>query len=109
MSYEGRAEYLCKNGHRFILDCNDYEPYCKHCKDVPVWGNSIDDTNYDSYGHIPEKIWKSWIVTPARFEVCNLGHNHMVAPEQYRIPTDEETRKARHYYNAITHKVEPID
>lgn len=62
MSYEGRVEHICKNGHHWSHDCyeecNGYwgetengvdfieqDETCPICKAEIVWTNQIDDTN----------------------------------------------------------------
>ena len=38
-----------------------------------------------------------FVVSRATFETCNLGHVHENGVDIYRIPTPEETEKARCY------------
>lgn len=54
MSYEGREEYICNNGHYWMTGdsgsmFDDVVPTCPVCKTAAKYNCSIDDTNgYDS-------------------------------------------------------------
>lgn len=95
MSYEGREEHLCKNGHRWMIDCRyawiDEEPVkcpAVGCTESSVWCHAIDDTNCDAVGFIPEEEWKKMLIEPAKVEECDKCHHvKVVAEERYRIPT----------------------
>ena len=46
MSYEGRHEFLCANGHYLQTDAYAEEPPgCSYCGQPLAWFHSIDDTN----------------------------------------------------------------
>jgi hypothetical protein len=52
MSYEGRMQLLCKQGHYMEIDCYADEP--KRCDCGAEWAkkNSVDDTNGEAAGYI---------------------------------------------------------
>jgi hypothetical protein len=56
MSYEGRVQVLCENGHYSELDPYDSSPRSKICEICGAtgwsWQNSVDDTNCDSIGYV---------------------------------------------------------
>lgn len=91
MSYEGRFQILCKNGHYFIE--NDHNGYsnqtetCPECGEPIKWMNSVDDTNCEAYGYID---MEQFLAEPAVIETCNLGHKHITKRAKYRIPSDQE-------------------
>src|ERR1700744_2306542 len=98
MSYEGRVQFICENGHLDTVS----EPYggevqCPTCKGKVAWENSVDDTNCDAYGLIPDEEFAKVLVEPEVVEYCNLGHRHVTADAVYRIPKEDELR--RHYIN----------
>lgn len=94
MSYEGRYQFLCKNGHYFIEAdyCGDYDQMevCPECGELIRWKNSVDDTNYEAYGFIDIEMF---LVEHATIEKCDLGHDHVVRRARYRIPSDEEMKQ----------------
>jgi hypothetical protein len=46
MSYEGYHEFLCVNGHRTHVDCNESDPKaCERCGGSMAFWNSVDRTN----------------------------------------------------------------
>ena len=49
MSYEGYTQYLCKNGHTWIMDCLEEDStICEgsdDCDAPVVWWNMVDQTN----------------------------------------------------------------
>ena len=101
MSYEGFVQIICGNGHYFTVNAMD-EMYiygddvvCHLCSAKQAWRNSVDDTNCESYGII--RNMEQFLITPAKVEVCNLGHNHIVGWDIFRIPTKEETENAREF------------
>lgn len=95
MSYEGYVQCLCKNGH-YWDDPGEYSETseCPICKSTAKWWNSVDETNCDSYGFIDMSVF---LIKKADEQVCNLGHTHYIDHDTYRIPTFEETKKARCY------------
>lgn len=101
MSYEGRYQTLCKNGHYCIVDAYIDYPTC-HCGQSIVWENGVDDTNGEEYGIVPDDVFASWEISPAKYETCNLGHRHCVEEAVYKIPSKEERKAARHYYDAAS-------
>lgn len=108
MSYEGYVQYLCRNGHYFHLGY-DYgegpEPTCPHCKAPVAMENSVDTTNCDDYGIITPEVLESLVVTKAKVEVCpTCKHEKQIEPEVHRIPTEEERKKLRSYWDALEEK-----
>lgn len=101
MSYEGREEYLCAKGHLWVGPClYGNEPLtCHVCDTPPVWMHSIDDTNCDAVGFIPDEEWDKLLLTPEVRKTCDLGHSHTVEEATYRQPTTEELRAMEHYWD----------
>lgn len=99
MSYEGRVQAICEKGHRY----DGHEPYgypfitCPICNSPAAWTNDVDDTNCQALGFIPNKEFDKFIDVPAVKKVCDLGHEHIITHATYRIPSDEETKKMRHW------------
>lgn len=86
MSYEGRVQLLCRNGHMAVMDA--YYAFdltdggqCIHCGEPFVWAHHIDDTN--ECGQLYDLEERQ----PAEYQVCNLGHRHCVVQAQYVIPS----------------------
>lgn len=93
MSYEGHIQLLCKKGHPDELPVT-YDMYgddgvgdwrCqslvnnKPCKEPVGWSNSVDDTNFESWGH-HEMIE----LTPEETKVCDLGHTHVLTAATFK-------------------------
>lgn len=60
MSYEGYEQCICANGHYFTvnaLSVVDYNPKCYSCNAKAVWTNSVDQTQGDEYGYIPQECF----------------------------------------------------
>lgn len=82
MSYEGYEQHICANGHLFY----NYDIYyferptivC-HCGADSVWQNSVDDTNCDANGYIPEELFRHY------------------APGVFAIPTQKESLAMQTY------------
>lgn len=104
MSYEGRVEYLCEVGHRWTEPCDysmDEDSHsCPVCQKNSMWSHSIDDTNVDAVGFIPDMEWDKLLISPEKREVCNLGHSHVTTHATYRVPTDEEKSLMEHTWNS---------
>ena len=98
MSYEGYVQMLCANGH-YQTDDGETEARCEVCEAKIGWFNGVDDTNCDSYGYIDMDQFR--IGEPV-YETCNLGHKHLVQSAVFKIPTEEETSKARTYRDSTT-------
>lgn len=102
MSYEGYVQAICANGHYTSFP----EPYdmgyehlsCPTCKAKFGWTNSVSTTNCDSVGVIPPDVMKTFVKERTPSQVCNLGHTHE-GETLYRIPSEEETRNAQHYWD----------
>ena len=86
MSYEGRQQVWCGNGHYWEIDAYDTDSAsCPTCKAKVALVNSVDDTNGDSYGYI-EPIEQ----VPAKHCTCACGNKHVTEPARYKIPTLED-------------------
>lgn len=111
MSWEGYDQIFCMNGHYFTA-CEfwspDYNNVCD-CGAKPALINTVDETNCDEAGVIPDEVLKTLIIKDVQTETCNLGHTHVVAEAIYRIPTEEEARKSRHYWDASTRTYKPLE
>lgn len=98
MSYEGREQHICENGHLFQIDCRfsyyESEVNCPHCSGHSAWSNDIDDTNGECMGEILQEEFDKLLISPAKYETCNLGHNHLVSQAVYRIPNKDELRQS---------------
>lgn len=82
MSYEGYVQCLCTNGCYWTVGPwdRDEECLCPTCRIDPVWRNSVNTTNCDDIGFIEMSQFQ-------------------VALDTYRVPTEEETKNARMYYD----------
>lgn len=108
MSYEGSVQCICHNGHYSIQDCYT-EGDCPECRGGIAWRNDIDETNGESMGEIPFELLKEkYLITPADIQTCNLGHQHIVRPDIFRIPNKEDTMHLRHYLDPETDKLVPL-
>lgn len=107
MSYEGRIQCLCRNGHRFTLDAYSEANNC-HCSARIVFHNDVDDTNGEACGEIPNHCWEQLIISPEEVEVCNLGHRHIMKEALYRPPTPGELIFMRYMYWDESHEMVPI-
>jgi len=105
MSYEGYEQCICEDGHYFCADVWGGEEKC-HCGKKAVWYNSVDETNCDGYGFID---MEQFIETAAETKTCECcGHVRVVKEVTYRVPSKEETKKARMLRNTQGEYV-PID
>lgn len=106
MSYEGEEEHLCKNGHRWAMPCQysfgEIDTQCPYCPEVSAWSNSIDHTNGESFGEIPEEEWKKLEISGGCICTCSCGNVHTKEEPRYRIPTEAELKKMRHFWNSET-------
>ena len=102
MSWEGYAQNFCINGHFYTSRagymCDDPD-LCEYCKAEPAVTILVDETNGDCAGLIPLAVLKTLISEPAETEICNLGCVHVISETIYRIPTKDEIKTLRHYYN----------
>jgi hypothetical protein len=104
MSYVGYEQHLCKSGHLFAQDSEYFPgevdaPNCPYCGEPSVFFNSVDNTNGEEWGLIPEEEWKGLQITEEVRKICNLGHEHVIAKATYRIPTKEMRLRMRHFYD----------
>lgn len=83
MSYEGRVQYWCKQGHYWTQGCWDDEPTkCAFCSSLVVRRNGVDDTNGEADGYIEPVI-----ATEAVFCHCGeCGNKHVKKRATYVIP-----------------------
>ncbi len=105
MSYEGYDQCLCKNGHLSEFDCSasyydEDDRKCPNCGEEIVFTNSVDQTNGEYYGKILDLTWLHLQISPAKEEVCNLGHTHVMEEARYRVPTKEELNRFRMWYDS---------
>lgn len=95
MSYEGRVQIITEKGRLHTLNdsgSNNYQP-----RSDDVWINHIDDTNCNEVGEIPIEILNEfYLIQEAKYQVCDLGHNHCIFPAIYRIP-GPESNYLKHY------------
>lgn len=111
MSYEGREEHICGNGHRFMTPCSyggSLLPKCPYCEQRSVWSHNIDDTNGDEVGFVPEEEWKQFEVTPEETAVCNLGHRHVTKAATYLVPSVSQLRQMEHRWDEAARKLVPL-
>lgn len=65
-----------------------------------AWLNAVDDTNGDSYGIILDSSFDSWKIQEEKVCVCTCcGNSHIAEGAKYLIPTKQETKAARCYYD----------
>src|SRR5207247_10056639 len=99
MSYEGRDVVLCVNGHKHEYNSFDSPldalfPYgegvnpaawkCSVCDADYSAHYSIDETNgLDEDGKYPGEITLE-VIEAAKYETCNLGHQHLIQPRRYK-------------------------
>lgn len=94
MSYEGREQLICTNGHYYEIDCHSSQ-ICK-CGADAAWVNGIDDTNCDAYGEILfETLKERFMISDSVIETCNLDHKHLTKEAVFRIPSRKETEGLR--------------
>jgi hypothetical protein len=89
MSYEGFEEHLCANGHLRIFDAFDSiidEDMKCNCGAPFVFCHSVNQTNGVIAGDSSTVGYHFRIDTPAKFEICNLGHRHVIEEIRYKIP-----------------------
>jgi len=101
MSFEGYVQRLCKNGHYSSGDVWTHRAGARclerRCRASIVWTNLVDETNGAPQGKID---MEQFLVTPVKSETCpTCGHTQQSEPAIYRIPTPEETEKARQYFD----------
>lgn len=92
MSYEGRIEFLCLAGHRWMTDRNERDIMCPVCGAEDAWHHAIDDTNGDASGFIPDDVWEQMLISPEETKTCDMGHSHITSHARYRIPTAAELK-----------------
>ena len=111
MSYEGHEQHICENGHLFTTEPQwqgSEEVYKCHCGALSAFSNSVDDTNCESHGIIPDDAWKKLQLLPEIREVCNLGHSHVLREATYRIPTRAELPELQHRWDSENQTFFPL-
>ena len=96
MSYEGSLQRLCRIGHYSNVSVYDDGPEQCDCGAGFVWTNSVDETNGDHVGVIPEEDLGRMFGTGRSDEYGDI----------YRIPVGEEASPLRCYmeYDSKTGK-----
>lgn len=100
MSYEGRYDGLCENGHkcgfsaRYSMDeeLNEFDAFrCKaqingrDCGAKLGYLNSVDETNLDEYG------FREYIeLTPSITKTCNMNCTHVVTEATYKFSDEQK-------------------
>lgn len=92
MSYEGYVQCLCSVGHYFEYEWDQEEVGSCDCDRPTVWTNQVDDTNFEENGHIPFDLFEKHFRLPV---------NDLIIGTTYRIPSEEEVEKLRHYINGV--------
>lgn len=108
MSYEGRVQVITKKGHLHAFDDSGGNTYTSKPEDV--WINCIDDTNCEAYREIPYVVLKKFYAYKEPvYQVCNLGHNHCISEEVFRIP-GKESKYLRHaqVYKGDSYIMKPL-
>lgn len=104
MSYEGYEQHICKNGHYYVSEPSGYysdTPACPYCDAESAFCNSVDQTNGPSQGKLnyPEDFMHL-LLAPAVADTCeHCGHTKLISETVYRIPTSEEMKPYRHYFD----------
>lgn len=96
MSYEGRVQIWCENGHYGEADIHQHEVGgpCMCCGGPIVVHNPVDDTNGEAHGFIEPVV-----ITPAVLCTCaECGNKHEKQPAVYKIPNLEELKAAHPVY-----------
>lgn len=87
MSFEGRWQNICGNGHYYERDVYYMEPReddCPYCGDACAWSNLIDDTNGEEDGKIEPRLKTDavWCTCPE----CGIQHVKEIAV--FHIPKE---------------------
>lgn len=86
MSFEGYYQTLCSKGHLSCFDIwgfgyeNSISEIKCRCGEGMVFSHLVDETNGEGERYPFE------INTPAKIEICNLGHTHVITEVTYKIP-----------------------
>lgn len=88
MSYEGHVQIITKKGNYDVHDDSGGNRYEREPQSA--WLNRVDDTNCEAYREIPyEVLRKFYLFKEAVYKACDLGHNHCISQEVFRIPGKE--------------------
>jgi len=98
MSYEGYSQLLCKNGHKWSVDCNelmycepkDY-PECPKCGEPHIWENMVNVTNgsFDDNGYRIDGFVELEVDEEISGECSWCGEKH-ICERIYKIPDGDE-------------------
>lgn len=110
MSYDGYTQNFCVNGHFWEEPVFGYssKQTCPECNQPKALSNSVDDTNGERFGEIPPDQLEELMLTKATYEVCNLGHRHQTSPPVFRLPSQEELKSLRCYFDWHVEKWFPL-
>lgn len=89
MSSRYYSQNICQKGHLYKGESD--KSRCPHCGEITTWTNEVDDCNVDDYGFIPDDSLSNFKISEDVYQMCNLGHSHLIEPARYRIPSQEET------------------
>jgi len=111
MSFEGYFQCFCEDGHYYTVPCSygeeDYT--CPFCKKPAKLVHTVDDTNCDSYGILPDKEVDKLRIVGAVYECCpTCGHAKIISQPRYRIPDEAELRTMEHYYDQEDGRYMPL-
>jgi len=94
MSYEGRVQILCVQGHSDELEDNtpvdvDIKMWRCECGSECIWWNNIDDTNCEPYPENGEIRLNE--IESAKFCDCpTCGDTHVTELARFRIPPNDQ-------------------
>lgn len=100
MSSRYYSQNICQKGHLYkgkdrpIWNAPN-RSNCPHCGETSAWINEVDDCNVDDYGFIPDDSLSKFKISEDVYRMCDMGHNHIIEPARYRIPSQEETYAMR--------------
>ncbi len=113
MSYEGYTQNICEKGHLTTTEDlpwqSDDSVTCEICQSEIVFRNSVDDTNCDSVGVIPDHHLNRLLLSDDVTKVCDLGHTHVIEHRAYRVPTSTELREMQSYWDNSNQKYVPLE
>lgn len=96
MSFEGYAQIICVNGHRYDDAYRDSRN-CYVCGGEPAWVNVVDQTNNPGDGAVPDTEFAHLQLTPEVVKTCGeCGATRCVTEATYRVPTVAEAAAMRY-------------
>jgi len=116
MSYQGRDEFLCVNGHLSVYDALESTETaswtCPVCHDCLAMSFSIDETN--DHDGVTTPILT--VESPAKNHECPAcGQTHCAEPARYLVPLRQQDvewewlRHCSHCNETTAHKTVPPD